>query len=586
MWQAEIIVDNGVFHLDLPFSYAIPVALFDLVTVGSVVKVPFKNETLLGVVLEIKKTEKTALRAISSVVATGVLSPNDLALAQALTERYVGNRFDILQQFLPPLTSSTRIEHKKQALIEVVPRKTERHVLLTRPTENVLESVVDAITARLEKKVLVVVPTSRDLDEIVKRLKSRGIENFRQYDSTLKPAIRRDVFSAVHTGEVLLVIGLRSSILLPFPGLDEILVLEESSEHFFEKRSPYWNVRDVALMRSEISQVNVAFISSSISLELWRLVQMGWIKLQRAKNRIFTKSIRIQTLPDSYHSTIREGLSKGAVLVSVSTKSYSNSFICRKCRTPGRCSCGGKILILKKDVFECSICEVERSDWKCSECNGRELLTFRGGAEKVYEEIGKAFPKIAIFLNTADKPIGGIADQPCIVISTFGIEPEVDSGFAAVIYLDGEELINRPFIRAEEEVRHRWFRIAGELRAGGSAFLSLPASHSISQSFLSGKVERAIETEIRDREEVKLPPHIRLVRIQGDTKGLLAIREKLASEFAGRASSLLSHDNTVLTIKVEHDFAITLLGTLRALQKLRSASNKELFKIEVDPYLI
>ncbi|MGA1402643.1 MAG: hypothetical protein ACO312_05840, partial [Candidatus Nanopelagicaceae bacterium] len=48
--QVEVLVDTGVFHLEQPFSYFLPEELKELIDVGSLVRVPFKNDLKNGVV--------------------------------------------------------------------------------------------------------------------------------------------------------------------------------------------------------------------------------------------------------------------------------------------------------------------------------------------------------------------------------------------------------------------------------------------------------------------------------------------------------------------------------------------------------
>ncbi|MFZ9342730.1 MAG: hypothetical protein ACO24P_03890, partial [Candidatus Nanopelagicaceae bacterium] len=51
--QVEVLVDTGVFHLEQPFSYFLPEELKELIDVGSLVRVPFKNDLKNGVVLSV-----------------------------------------------------------------------------------------------------------------------------------------------------------------------------------------------------------------------------------------------------------------------------------------------------------------------------------------------------------------------------------------------------------------------------------------------------------------------------------------------------------------------------------------------------
>ncbi|MFZ9205326.1 MAG: hypothetical protein ACO22L_05540, partial [Candidatus Nanopelagicaceae bacterium] len=60
--QVEVLVDTGVFHLEQPFSYFLPEELKGLIDVGSLVRVPFKNDLKNGVVLSVKNKSQAALK--------------------------------------------------------------------------------------------------------------------------------------------------------------------------------------------------------------------------------------------------------------------------------------------------------------------------------------------------------------------------------------------------------------------------------------------------------------------------------------------------------------------------------------------
>jgi primosomal protein N' (replication factor Y) (superfamily II helicase) len=584
--EAEVFVDTGVFHLEHSFSYAIPSRLIHRIQPGSVVRVPFKESEALGLVAEIKPIEKAGLRQVADVLMQKALSVEDLKLVEAMAERYVSHRFDVIKQFLPPLSMKVPMDVELHTEESTRPEHYRRRFLLAKTGETAVELAADFVAKQNRSSLLVILPTERDVGLLIKGLHHRGVSDYIEYDTKLKPTIRRQRFVEIADGKHRLVIGSRSAVLLPFPAVDHIVVVNEYSENYFEKRSPYWNVRDVALLRADISRTDITFIGSAPSLEMWRLIQIGWVEAQKGKSRILGKEPKIRCAPESFHATIRDGLKKGVVLISVSTKNYANTFICRKCKTVARCNCGGKIMIAKRGTYACTMCEEMSSDWRCRECQSHEIVAFRGGVERLYEEIGKAFPRVPIRVNTAEKPIDELPSDPSILVSTFGVEPVPPGGYSALVLLDGEELMSRPFIRAEEDLRQRWFALAGLVSPGAPIYLSIAAHHPLAQSFISNRIERGLATEMREREEVQLPPYLRVIRITGETRSLLSLRQKLTVEFGTSLRVLYSHEGACLTIKCEHDAASSLLKALKALQKARSMAKRELFKIEVDPYFV
>jgi primosomal protein N' (replication factor Y) len=506
-----------------------------------------------------------------------------------LTQRYTTSRFDLFRFMLPPLlkrsTEGSFQAPENHALGKTVsPRRI--HVQCEMG-ESGLETVAHSLIRDPSKRRLVVLPTLRDVIILRAMLEKSGVSGVVEFGSHVTPRDRRESFLLASQGGASLVVGTRSAIFAPVHGLDEIVVVDEYSPHHYEIKSPCWNTRDVAVLRSEIEGVSLVFVGNSASLELLRLLESGWI---RTKNRtsLLSRPKRglIVTSPDSYHSVIRDGLTRGPVLISVVDKHYSNVFNCERCRTVARCDCGGRVIIESKNVFACSLCDKKERAWRCRECGDSKVRTFSFGAERISEDIGKSFPGTPIFLNTAEKLIEGNLPDRSIVVSTFGVEPIYSQGYGAIVLLGGEELVNRPYIRSEEETLHRWFKILSYLNKEGAVFISLPSQHGIAQAIIQKKPTKFLNSELIERSKALLPPHSRLITISSDSLTIVSLRQKLESEFSGKLTLHVSTNGGTMTLKVDHRSSREILVALRALQKLRSIKNKKLLSIHVDPYEI
>ncbi|KRO71913.1 MAG: hypothetical protein ABS00_00930, partial [Actinobacteria bacterium BACL2 MAG-120920-bin34] len=460
--------------------------------------------------------------------------------------------------------------------------KPSRRLFLLNRLEAVESRVVRHIKERKGLNLLVILPTQREIERVVKAL-GETQQQVIEIGSHLTSSQKRKNFELAATATSKIVIGTRSAILAPMAHIDEILIAEESVEHFQEQKAPYWNVRDMALLRSESEHCSITFISHSISLELARLVEIGWISATSERKFLGGHRANIATEPNSYHDTIRKALKNGPVLVSVSDKGYANTFSCQRCRNLALCECGGRQIIGKKNKYSCSICDYQSDQWRCQVCQADQIRIVKGGAEKIVEELGKAFPRVAIYSSTGDKAILSIDTSPAIVVSTFGVEPDVIGGYAGAVLLNGEALLNRALIRAEEELRFRWFKLATKVRSSGFIYLSLPASHSLSQALIGDNVMRAIRAESVERQAVLLPPYVRIIQVSGEERSISGLRRKLLEQFK-ELEILTSSDNRTINLKISHQGASPLLISLKALQKYRSAAGQELFLIRVDPY--
>lgn len=207
----------------------------------------------------------------------------------------------------------------------------------------------------------------------------------------------------------------------------------------------------------------------------------------------------------------------------------------------------------------------------------------RTGSEKILEELGKSLPGTRIFLSTAEKPIEYIEDQFCVVVSTSGMEPQVNGGFSAIVLLNGEELLSRPYVRAEEEVLHRWFQSLQRIKRGGEIFVSLPAAHRISQSIITGDSAKFITREVDERRILGLPPTRDVIVIESRTEALSSLRAKLVKQYPSCVVNL-SPNSRRISLLAEKELRVEIVASLRALLKIRSINKKSPLRISINPY--
>jgi primosomal protein N' (replication factor Y) len=585
--QAEVVLDLGIFHFEQSFTYAVPDQFTELLSVGSIVQVQFKNTKHNGLVVAIEPRSKRNLLSIEGLRATNVFSSKQMAFFEKVAERYLANFGQLILKSLPQLNKSTQLQGRSFSEIpgnSMTGRRSFVPVSLDNSNFQVMSKYLNS--AHNEPgSTLLIFPTLKALEEFRDAwLKGQGINHI-EVGAHLSPTQRRLVFEKLLTLENLVILGLRSGIFIPARDLARIYILDESSPQYTEQRSPYWNLRDVSLLRSEAEGCEVVFFGHGCSAELQRLMDLNWVKPTRTNSSlILTK--RIQSSPSSYFEIIRNGLKQGPVLVCLATKDYAPGFVCRNCRNRARCKCGGLLSLKDKGSAACSICDAVLNDWRCVECQSMQYLVYRSGAKKVVEEIGKAFPGRRVVLSSTDSVADTEIDEKCIVISTYSTLVQAKNGYTGMVLLEGEEMLARQFIRAEEELFNLWLNILSLARPGAEIFLSLPSSNPVSQAIIAGKPIKFMQYLNKDRLETNLPPYVRIIQIEGEIRALSGLRIRLENEFGNLLNTLISNSGTRLTLKAKHEGAAELLKSLKALQKMRSSSGKELFAIKVDPYYL
>lgn len=579
--QAHVFVDNGVFHLSDLYTYAIPISMESAIRRGSIVKVPFASKTTIGVVESIVPRAAAGLKAIIDFASSYAINENLMKLVEKLSKEYVCTSFDLFRFLLPPLD-------KKKSNMMVAPISISKSSgfrelsITTAIGENPYHSLIARIMKLPVVPRIVIFPTVRELERCVSLLKGEGIAAI-EFGSHLSVAQRRRAYDSAALGTSRIVVGTRSAVFAPLSGVEEIIVVDDSSEHYFEQKTPYWNLRDVARARAQIEGAALFWLSAAPSLEIVAGEESGTIIKPRHRRFLGSGArFKVTSAPSSYLPLVRQSLRRGSVLVSVAEKGFSNLFICQRCRSVARCSCGGRIAIASRGVFVCSLCDVRSREWRCNECHATRFAMLRTGTEKVVEELGKSLPGVPIFLSTADKAIDVVPNESSVVVATSGMQPWIQEGYAAIVLLNGEELISRPFVRAEEELLQRWFRTLGSLKGDGVIYSSLPSQHRVSQSILAGDPRRYLVHEFEQRKFVELPPWRDLIVIESRSENLSSLRNKLQSEFS-QTTAYLSPNGKAINLMVPKSAFDNVLFSLRALQKLRSVNKKELLRISRNP---
>ncbi|MFZ4511751.1 MAG: primosome assembly protein PriA, partial [Candidatus Nanopelagicales bacterium] len=101
---ARVAVDVPLAHLDRPFDYSIPEALDADAQVGTRVRVRFSGRLVDGFIVErVDESEHARLAPLQRVTSPlPVLTPEVLALARAVADRYAGTLPDVLRAAIPP----------------------------------------------------------------------------------------------------------------------------------------------------------------------------------------------------------------------------------------------------------------------------------------------------------------------------------------------------------------------------------------------------------------------------------------------------------------------------------------------------
>jgi primosomal protein N' (replication factor Y) len=431
-------------------------------------------------------------------------------------------------------------------------------------------------------QVLVIVPDEKDVLILRKDLSDFFGKSYLEMGTHLGKSERYRNFLTARFTKPSLILSTRSGVFTALEENSTVVVLSDLDQSHYEQHSPGWNTRDVSLLRSK--NTSLIFISASHSLEISRLIEIGWLekKNYRSKN-----GIQIVTSENgrSFVSSLKKGIAQGNVLVTVAEKGYANLFLCARCRNTASCNCGGKLQIQgANSIPVCYLCNAQQRDWHCQYCGESKPYVISKGIDRNAEEIGRAVPKASILISSGSKQITELPSGKHVVLATAGSEPI--GRFSSLILLDGERMFNRPSLRAEEFARFQWFSSLCKVLPNSEVYVTLQNHHPVVQSMLKADSNSGSSLELINREKAKLPPFYRVAVVIGASPEVSKFAENLRSnkdyEITGPVKFDQSQSKLIIRVRLEEGG--DLVDLLDDVLKIQGLKGRQIFKIRVDPY--
>ncbi len=586
---ARVAVEVGLPHLDRPFDYLVPPELAESAAPGCRVRVRFAGRLVTGFVLARLPTSESgrALHPLQRVVSPlPVLDPDVARLCRQVADRWAGSMADVLRLAVPPRHARAESRFLKTGVASANPGRSApggpdplgpaahtrwgryesgttflstlrtggipRAAWTVLPGEDWAGGLSEAIRATVAsgRGALLVVPDHRDLAAVDRALtRDLGEGMHVSLSADLGPAERYARFLRVRLDQVRVVVGTRAAAYAPVQDLGLVAVWDDGDDLLAEPRAPYAHARDVVLLRAHLTGSAVLLASSSRSVEVQRLVGTGWLHpVEAGREQVRRMAPRVHTvgsdterardpaaasarLPSLAWRVARSGLERGPVLVQVARRGYHTALACQACRQRARCAtCSGPLEVATAGgVPCCSWCGCAAPHWRCPACQATALRTVRFGHQRTAEELGRAFPGVAVRSSGMGNVLAEVDETPALVIATPGAEPRCAAGYAAALLLDGDLQLALPSIRSGEEALRRWFGAASLVRSpesGGEVVLvAEPASPPVQAAVRWDPVGFA-ERELADRVAARLPPAVRVAEISGSAE---AVEEVLAA---------------------------------------------------------
>ncbi len=339
-----------------------------------------------------------------------------------------------------------------------------------------------------------------------------------------------------------LILGVRSSIFLPFEQLGLIIVDEEHEPSYKQQDpAPRYHGRDSAIVLAQRHAAKVVLGSATPSLESFYLAQQGKYGLVSLTERhagVSLPNIKLAPLDGNLFSapllkhighTLQE---QQQAIIFQNRRGYAQQVECTACAWTPRCPrCDVSLTYHKRTrQLECHYCGYHMP-WprSCPHCGNQQLENQGYGTERIEEMLRQQFPAARTLRMDTDttntrRSYERIIDdfeqrRADVLIGTQMVTKGLD--FAAVRtvgILNADTLMNYPDFRAHERAYQLMEQVAG--RAGrregqeGEVIIQChDTKHPLLQQVVRHDYLQMATTQLEDRKRYGYPPFTRLIMI-------------------------------------------------------------------------
>ena len=366
------------------------------------------------------------------------------------------------------------------------------------------------------------------------------------------------IIRSLLSGEPCVLVGARSSVLLPFKNLKLIICDEEHDSSYKQEDGPKYQARDMAIYKAKCSKALCLLISASPSLESLHNSNQRKFHIHHLSNQFHKTqlpSVEIvdmnQSKPSSrawiskqvFDETNRVLKQKGQVLFFLNRRGYAPSKICVSCHTPIQCqNCAVNLVYHKKiDRLICHHCSnYFEPNQICKMCSSEKFISIGIGLERLQEEVTRLFPGYSNQLFSSDT-LKSKKNKKEIIENIFNLNTSLLIGsqiigksfhfpnLKLVNIIDADSSLYSPDFRAMEKTYQLLQQVAGrsgrEGNRGKVLIQTYNPKHSIYNSLKNQSRDQFIKLELQRREENNLPPFYKIVQIQLIHPNVSAIRE-------------------------------------------------------------
>lgn len=543
---------------------------FDAVTTAT------KQERLLIAFLELIKNQAVPEVTREELLTKAKVSPGILkAICDKgilKVEKRKINRFDAKPGNkpveLPPLSSLQR-----EALRQIDEQWREKNVVLLRgitgsgKTEIYCHAILSALEAG--HQVLYLVPEISLTTQLTDRLRKVFGNRLLVYHSKFSDSERVDIWrKLLHSHEPMVILGVRSSVFLPFAKIGLVVVDEEHEASYKQyDPAPRYNARDAAIMLAHLHGAKTLLGSATPAIDTYYKAQTGKFGLVElleryqgaqlpdvtvvdmldSRKRRLTDGLLANPVAENLRHTIKRG--RQAIMFQ-NRRGFAPLIQCTQCGWQPKCQYCDVSMVYHKsiDVMSCHYCGYQMHLPRlCPACGQNSVRIGGYGTERIAEHLHSHFPEARVSRMDLDTTRNKDAYQEIIedfaghntdiLIGTQMVSKGLDFANVSMVgVVNADSLLHFPDFRANERAFNMLVQVAG--RAGrrneqGQVFIQTSDAANPLLKFISSQdYSGYYEYELEQRRRFGYPPFTKIIMLYVKHREE-AEAARLATRYAG-----------------------------------------------------
>lgn len=398
-------------------------------------------------------------------------------------------------------------------------------------------------------QVLLLLPEIALTTHLVSRLQKVFGDKMGIFHSKYSDNERVEVWQGVISGKYNFIIGVRSSLFLPFDSLGLVIVDEEHEPSYKQyDPAPRFHARDAAIMMAYLHQAKTVLGTATPAFETFSNVQndkYGYVKMDKRYGNAelphfhladILKDKKKNLLKLDFTRLLREKIQEALnnqeqVLIFQNRRGYAPYISCDECGWIPECEhCDVSLTYHQfQEELRCHYCGFKDVvPKKCHACGSDKITTVGSGTERIEENLSLLFPEARILrmdLDTTRSKYGyqkileefgsGNVD---ILVGTQMITKGLDFDRVSLVgIVDADRILFYPDFRSGERAFQQITQVAGRAgrrnKTGNVIIQTRRPDQLIFNQIISGDYAEFYRQEMGERKQFYYPPFVKNIKI-------------------------------------------------------------------------